>query len=182
VMEQIEKNSKEDENKDRANWIAHDSIKRLVDALYVEHRTDLDDIPNIICIFRAKALFSAGKVTIASIKKVSEKENLIHSYYDGHEDIDYVLEIAADIWPGLNVIQKEAVLMHELQHIDQTMKNDDIKWGLRKHQIEEFASVLNRYGLYMSDIKEFVVETKGAENLRPRPRVERPHVKVVNEA
>lgn len=174
------KNLKEESKSYR---LAPREIKELVNTLYAECRTDLDGRPNIICIFRSKALISQRKLTIASIKKIGEKENCIHSYYPDRENIDYVIEIAADIWGSLNDIQQCAIIAHELHHIDQTIKDKEVQWSIRKHQIEEFADVLKTYGAYMEDIKDFILETKDVENIKPRSRIRinKSELKVVGE-
>lgn len=174
-MQKIEK-----EKEQKGHWLAPQEIKDLVDELYAECRKDLEGRPNIVCLFRAKAPYSAGKVAIGSIKRISEKENIIHAYYEGHEDIHYVLELSADIWPSLTDVQKEAVLVHELYHIDQKITGDDIiKWSIRRHQIEEFSPVVQKYGFYMTDIKDFAEETKEAASARPTLKSRMSNLKVV---
>lgn len=48
--------------------------------------------------------------------------------------------------------QKEILLYHELMHCDYEEKKDgDITWKVRRHDIEDFSIILERYGLHWAE-------------------------------
>lgn len=48
--------------------------------------------------------------------------------------------------------QKEILLYHELMHCDFDEKKDgDITWKVRRHDIEDFSIILERYGLHWAE-------------------------------
>lgn len=73
------------------------------------------------------------------------------------EKAEYILEVDSDQFDGLDDFQQEAVLYHELMH---THRNDKGKYKLVKHDIMEFAAVIEKYGGYLPD----VVRTMNAVN------------------
>ena len=65
------------------------------------------------------------------------------------ESAEYVLEVDSDQFDSLEEIQQEAVLYHELLHTFLTEKG---KFKLVKHDIMEFAAVIEKYGGYLPDV------------------------------
>lgn len=130
------------------------SVKKLIE----QYREDLvDNIPYILCIFKDKATISKGKIGIAKIRKVSIKDNVLYEHLSGGI-VDFIIEIAHDIWERLDDVQKKAVMYHELEHIVIRMEDDGIKYSLRNHDVEEFASVIGEFGFYKKDLVDFFNE------------------------
>lgn len=76
----------------------------------------------------------------------------------------FVLEIAHDIWRFLSDEAKRALVDHELCHF--TTEFDDEgnnKLAIAPHDIEEFAEVVRRHGLWRDDIKHFMVQATQLE-------------------
>lgn len=65
---------------------------------------------------------------------------------------DFVLEINRDTWPNLTDLQRKAIIDHELCHCLIDTKG---KTSITGHDVEDFGSVIRRYGLYMQDLKSF---------------------------
>jgi len=71
--------------------------------------------------------------------------------------IDYVIEVWQTFWDSASVEAKEALLYHELMHIiSKETDEGEIKWGIRKHDLEEFFEVAEKYGAWDLAIKTFV--------------------------
>ncbi len=71
-------------------------------------------------------------------------------------NVDYVIEVFEQFWNTATQNAKEALLRHELEHIEP--KEDDegnIKWGLKKHDVEEFLCVAKEYGSWNQTLVEF---------------------------
>jgi hypothetical protein len=68
-------------------------------------------------------------------------------------DLDYVVEVWEPFWNVATDKQKEALLYHELRHIEKKIKeNDDgeetVTWKVRKHHEEIFADEIEHFGAW----------------------------------
>jgi hypothetical protein len=153
-------------------WLADLELQKLVSDICNELRPDLDPQPKIVCGFRGITSFVGGKIQLAKIKKIGIKENVIHSYRGG-DPLDFYIEIGNTEWGVLSELQQEAVIFHELLHIEQCVDGKEIKFKLRKHDIEEFSEVVKEYGFYLDDVQEFIENTRDCGEVRQRPRIRR---------
>lgn len=136
-------------------WLAEEETVTMAEGIIKDHRPELIGV-NIIYFFREKAGKKAGKVTLATAKKVAPKENVIHSF-EGKPDVVFAIEIANDAWHALAEIQKKAVLHHELCHCGfETDDNGNTEAVILPHDIEEFSTVVKEHGYYLKDIQDFV--------------------------
>lgn len=64
-------------------------------------------------------------------------------------DSDYIIEMSEDIWNALNTDTQEILMLHELMHIQCLMddKSGDWKFGMRDHNIQDFSSIINKFGI-----------------------------------
>lgn len=100
-----------------------------------------------------------GHVTLGKMKKASELDRELHGF-------DAVLILNEEHWRILQPEQRLALVDHELCHLapaldantlDQRVDAHGKKlWRIRKHDIEEFRGVVERHGLYKSDLSDFV--------------------------
>lgn len=64
-------------------------------------------------------------------------------------DYDYVIEMWNGFWNSSSDNQKKALLYHELMHIKCKETNrGKIIWSIRKHDVEEFVSVIENFGIW----------------------------------
>ena len=98
-----------------------------------------------------------GRVTLGKCRKVGDLDRDIHEY-------DFIVILNREFWNSFNDRQKAALLDHELMHAE--IKTDEhgepeqdergrIVYRIRKHDIEEFADVVKRHGLWMHDLELF---------------------------
>lgn len=76
---------------------------------------------------------------------------------------DYIIYVNVEGYEDLSYKQKEALLFHELEHIGwkQNKKDPEIgKWTTRRHDMEEFNSVVQKYGRWLGDVEEFSTSLK----------------------
>ena len=119
-------------------------------------------------VFREKAAKSHGRAVAGTARKVTGVNALLATPgAQSSEDLAFFLiTIARDIWDGLDQRKREALVDHELTHcavqIDDT--TGEAVLALRGHDLEEFASVVQRHGLWSDDL-EFFVTSLPAEQL-----------------
>jgi len=130
-------------------WKAEEDIVDLANRLMAHHNPKAVHA-NVCYMFRSKCAKRGGKVILGKTSKESDKKKLLHGY-------DYIIELGADAWQELDGKQREALLMHEILHIEATEDDDapgGIAFGTNQHDTEEFRRVIEVYGLWTPDLEE----------------------------
>ena len=92
---------------------------------------------------KIKFLLISGRVRYAGqISKASPLLKFLTGY-------DLIVLINKDVWDSLPQNGREAVVFHELYHIQVS----DGKVSLKKHDVEEFVKVIERYGPWTDTLK-----------------------------
>lgn len=108
-----------------------------------------------------------GRVTLGMCRKASDLDRLLHDY-------DFVILLNRELWDDLSPQQQRAVIDHEATHCavvldkDSKPKRDDngrTVYRIRKHSIEEFHEIVERYGTYKADIEEFAAAIQRAKQV-----------------
>lgn len=97
-------------------------------------------------IFRDTPAKSKGKTVLAKAKTIPAWLRA-YSYF---ENMDFLIEIAEEIWRDLSRDQQEALIDHELCHCKIDMENE--RPFIVGHDIEEFKEVIDRHGFWNSDL------------------------------
>jgi len=94
---------------------------------------------------------SKGKIIMARTYKVPEQWQFLSGY-------DVLVVINFPVWCDLNSKQREALIDHELCHVhkEKNEKTGATTWNLVDHDVEEFAVIVQRHGLWMPDLKKFM--------------------------
>jgi len=93
---------------------------------------------------------SNGKTVLAKTYKVPGQWH----YLSGYDILVIVNRIA---WLVLDPEQREALIDHELCHVLKSEdQNGNPKYSLAGHDLEEFAAVVQRHGLWMGDVAQFM--------------------------
>jgi hypothetical protein len=71
-------------------------------------------------------------------------------------DYDYVIEVWESFWDTADMFAQEALLYHELLHIMPVDKDGEIKWKMRKHDVEEFLEVASKYKAWNAGLQRLV--------------------------
>lgn len=137
--------------------------EKIGERLVRDVHTRLVDV-RIDYVFRDKAAKKHGKEVGGTARKISGLNAFLardRDEGDIGEDF-FVIEIAEDIWRTLTPPQRRALVDHELTHC--TFEFDEAKntvtLGIRGHDIEEFAEVVQRNGIWEDGLAEFAQATK----------------------
>ena len=103
-------------------------------------------------VFCKKIKMAKGRRTLAQIKLFGDVERLISS-------IDFVIIIDYYFWLE-NPEKQEALLFHELCHL---IADEMGKLSMVSHDVEEFYSVIAKYGDWNKEIKKFTEASRQFE-------------------
>lgn len=123
-----------------------DMAKRLID----RHHSHLVEA-KICVMFRSGSWRSKGKDVLGRAIKVSDRDKLLHGY-------DFLIILNEKKWYELNHKQQEALLDHELCHCQRGVDSLDGSptWCIGSHDVEEFAAIIRRHGLWRENVAHFV--------------------------
>lgn len=120
-------------------------VQEIADKLIPEFHPHLVD-EAIEYIFRDSAASRGDKVILGMARKVRG----LTSYLSRKTKEPYfVMEIAEDMWATLDDAKKKALVDHELCHFGINENGDRF---IAPHDIEEFAAVIERHGMWMQGI------------------------------
>lgn len=110
-------------------------------------------------MFREEASIIDGGVIAGKAIRVDDRNWTIHK-------TDVLIEIARDVWDEASEDFKNALMDHELHHPKVVLDEEQspvmeestgrIKVIFRRHDIEEFAIVLERHGAYHESLRKFL--------------------------
>lgn len=108
---------------------------------------------NIGFLFRSESQGKRGRDVLAAIGKVPPTvAALAH--------LDYTIWISKPDWERFNLAQRTALLDHELCH---AVINENGEWSLQDHDVQEFYSVIERHGLWKSDLRDLATFVTAAQ-------------------
>lgn len=122
------------------------------------HPSLLTEGVTIRYVFRRKATKSAGRVILGTARKVGGIPALLAEHEPDEHYLKraglFVIEIAEDEWDALDGDQRVALVDHELTHC---WVNDEgpLKLEIVGHDVEEFAQIVERHGLWKGDLRAF---------------------------
>ena len=108
-----------------------------------------------------------GRLSLGKPKKVGEADKEFEAF-------DFLLFVNHKAWEDLPETSRRALIDHELTHCDVSLdaqgevKHDAkgrICWRIRKHDLEDFASVYERHGAWSQPIKDFIEAGSGQAKL-----------------
>lgn len=134
------------------------AVERLAREIIAEHRDDLADV-HIEYVFRSETADQGGKEVWGKARKVTGLNAYLAGDTAEGEEVDdfFVIEIAEPVWAVIEPEQRKALVDHELAHCTVTVNgNGETKLAIRPHDVEEFASIVRRYGLWRDDVEQFL--------------------------
>ena len=107
----------------------------------------------IVYLFRDKAWPSQdGKVILGRARKRSDVDKLL-----GRENEDFLILIGKDKWTAANEEKRRWIVDHELSHCGALVSNKGVvKWIMKKHDVEEFYNMWQRYEWKREEVKKLV--------------------------
>lgn len=148
-------------------------VERIARKLIGKHHEHLNRHDVLVrCLFRDPPARSKGRLVYGKARKVSGfTAYLVGLEHNDRLDDDgpvdfFVVEIAHDLWQGLTERQREALVDHELCHLEVELPETDDKdrtLSLRGHDLEEFTEVVKRHGLWRPQVAAFTEVAKSAQ-------------------
>lgn len=127
--------------------------------------------PSIVILMRDEAVVQGGRMVLGAVHLpcVQGKLNSLFQWMlrlvSEVDDPDFVMILDNVFWESATAKEREILIFHELCHIElkrdkdgDVMLDDDTgraKWKLRGHDVEEFSRVVERYGAYSEDLRQF---------------------------
>jgi len=143
-------------------------VKQIADELIPKYHSHLIDMDvRIDYVFCSKTPKRNGKEVWGTCRKVTN----LNAHLAGQESPFFVITISEPVWGVLPPDKRKALVDHELCHAESqyNQKEDDdgeddvIKLSIRPHDVEEFACIIRRHGLWRDDVKDFVQEALAKE-------------------
>jgi hypothetical protein len=119
-------------------------VEEIARRLIAEHHPHLASA-KIAYLMADKLPPVKGRPRGGAAAKATERERLLHGY-------DFVITINREVWLDLTPEQREALVDHELSHCGVTA---DGSWTIWPHDLEEFAAVVKRHGLWSEGVRAF---------------------------
>ena len=140
------------------------SVKAVADELIPKyHQHLLDFSVKMEYRFIDKIPKKGGMEVWGSCRKISSlSASLAQDNPDG--DPFFVIVISAPIWDVLPDDKRKALVDHELCHAGAEYNDDDenpaVKLFLKPHDMEEFACIVRRHGMWRDGLKDFIDTAK----------------------
>lgn len=110
-------------------------------------------------LLRSGGWLAKGREVWGQAHKVSGKEAFLTG-------LDFVIVINAGVWAALNDPQRAALVDHELAHCrGGEIVRGKRQWYLCGHDVEDFADIIRRHGLWRPDLAKFHVAVEEHEQL-----------------
>ena len=131
----------------------------VLELLVAQHHEELKDAKIALAWNLSWKSDVDGRVTLGKCKKASELDRELAAY-------DFVIILRRDFFESQSVtdLQRRALLDHELCHASVTLDSDHepvtdergrIVYRTRKHDLEEFRCIVDRYGTWKKDLEAF---------------------------
>jgi hypothetical protein len=131
-------------------------VQQIADELIPQYHPHLEDAL-LLYVFTDQQRTRNGKQVLGTASKLSAKERyLLQAAAPLHpQDLPdlrpaFLLMFAGALWPQLTEAQRVALVDHELMHCG-------ADGALVPHDVEEFAAIIQRHGLWTPDVQAFAV-------------------------
>lgn len=127
-----------------------EAVEVIARSLIPSHHSELINA-NFRYIFKEKAGKKGGKIVAGTVKKMSDL--MVHLL-----DCHFLMEIALDQWSTLDDQKRTALVDHLLERCvgEEDEKSGEMKWKTREPDVNEFASIIRRHGVWNADLVNFV--------------------------
>ena len=126
-------------------------VEAIASQLIDDYHPDLIGAP-ITYVFRTPAAMSGGREVWGKARKITGLNAYLAGGPEG-ADAFLVIEIALDVWEQLTPAKRHALVDHELSHCSWDPLEGCSTVG---HDVEEFAAVISRHGLWTTTLDTFV--------------------------
>jgi len=139
-------------------------VRKIAEELIEKYHPHLQDV-RIEYVMGDKAPKSSGKEVWGFVRKVGSLPAYLASDDDhkkaGEVEAFFVMVISEPVWEKLNTEKRTALIDHELCHCGVEVDDEgNGKLTLIPHDLEEFTSIVRRYGLWRDDVRDFINTAK----------------------
>lgn len=133
-----------------AGYESADSVEAMASSIIGTHHPELASA-NITYLFMDKTPSKGGRDVPGKATKVSGR----WSYLTGQ---NFVIEVASPMWSEFSEDQRLALVDHLLECCTGEEEEDtgEMKWSIRSPDVQEFATILDRHGIWNPDLLSFV--------------------------
>jgi len=126
------------------HWLCDDAVVAVADDIRKAFHEEIAEA-EIAWVFIETAPQKGGTLRLGVAKKSSP-------LYRALAKVDFAIVISKDTWDDMSVAQRRALLDHELSHCapKENKKGERVGWRTRRHDLEDFTSVVGRHGLLWS--------------------------------
>ena len=102
-----------------------------------------------ICVDKASA--KSGRPVMGKVRKVSGSLEFLL-------EADFLIEVALDVWNELEPTRRTAMMDHLLERCygEEDEESGEMTWRVREPDVQEFASILQRHGVWTEELNGFV--------------------------
>jgi len=119
----------------------------IASKLIEEHHPELGTI-RIDYLFRSPPTTRSGRLVLGKARRISG----LNAWLANHPGAFFVMELADEPWEQLGERRRAALIDHGLCHMD---VDEDGAPVLVSHDVEEFTRVVERHGIWTSDLDTF---------------------------
>jgi hypothetical protein len=135
-----------------------ETVAQIANGLIPNYHPELATA-KILYIFVSKASTKNGQEVWGKAKKLS-------GLFEWYAERDFLIEVAKDKWDGLNANERTALVDHLLERC--TGEEDEenggaMKWKMRDPEVQEFATILQRYGAWHKGLNSFISIAKSVK-------------------
>lgn len=130
-------------------------VRKLATTLITQYHRHLEQA-TILYLMTTKNTMRSGKLVLGKATKPAGLVRFLSSAHVAQEEpADFIITLNSTAWEErLTESQKEALLDHELCHCGYELNGDDeVKWVIRPHDVEEFAEIIERHGLWEPELE-----------------------------
>lgn len=132
---------------------ADPEVAQIARKVIADWHHDLLNIP--VLYMMVDDMKTRNKTVLAKIKKMSALEQAL-TWAEEEHNYELMLIVNETAWLAMSESQKVALLDHEFCHVVMEYKEDGSqKLTMVGHDVEEFAAVIKRHGLWKQDLEDF---------------------------
>lgn len=132
-----------------------DEVRAIARKLIADHHPHLEEA-TIRYLFTNQTRRKCDKVRLGSTQKLSPIMRYLTSGENRsvEDGADFIILVGENEWTDLEPDQRRAMVDHELEHCGYEEDDEgNTKWVIRGHDVEEFAAVITRHGLWSHDLQ-----------------------------
>lgn len=134
-----------------------ETVAQIAEVLIANYHPDLASA-KFKFLFKDKVSKKGGREVLGTVKKMSD----LFVYLI---DVDYLVEVPDEVWNNLDDTKRNALVDHLLERCygEEDEKTGTMKWKVRDPDVNEFASILRRYGPWTDELTQFASVAKTLE-------------------